>query len=183
MFAPHTAGTQEKALLKWPGSSRLARGKRFGSVLFGRQQAGPQAQCGGRLPPPAARRSTSFWGLRASGGPQASPSRLPGRSLRVRWICLVLWGGGGGSGSSSSNTLGTVGSRAGHGAPLEAFHLVGLFQKDLTQDDPHWGVSLDGEAQCFQGPKGRIHFPFGYTLVEGADLEVTIRAPRVPESG
>lgn len=181
MFAPQTAGAQEKALLKRPGSSRPARGKRFGSVLFGRQQAGPQAQCGGRLSPLAARRSTSFWGLRASGGPQASPSHLPGRTLWVGWICLVLWGGGGSS--SSDTTLGTVGSRAGHGAPLETFHLVGLFQKNLTQDDPHRGVSLDGEAQCFQGPKGRIHFPLGHTLVEGANLEVTIRAPRVPESG
>lgn len=179
MFAPHTAGVQEKALLKRPGSSRLARGKRFSSVLFGRQQAGPQAQCGGRLSLLAARRSTSFWGLRASGGPQASPSHLPGRALQVGWIRLVLWG----SGSSSNTTLGTVGSRAGHGAPLETFHLVGLFQKNLTQDDPHRGVSLDGESQCFQGPKGRIHFPLSHTLVEGANLEVTIRAPRVPESG
>lgn len=129
---------------------------------------------------PAGRSSTSFWGLRASGEPQASPSRLPGRTLQVGWICLVLWG----SSSSSSNTLRTVGSRAGHRAPLEAFfYLVGLFQKDLTQNDPHGGVSLNGETQCFQGAKGRIHFSFSYTLVEGANLEVAIRAPRVPESG
>lgn len=106
------------------------------------------------------------------------PARAACQAEPFRWGGYA-WFSGGGS-SSSSNTLGTVGSKAGHGAPLEAFHLVGLFQKDLTQDDPHWGVSLDGEAQCFQGPKGRVHFPFGYALVEGADLEVAIRAPRIP---
>lgn len=41
MFAPETAGAQEKALLKRPDWGRP-----------GANGSGPQAQCGGRLPPP-----------------------------------------------------------------------------------------------------------------------------------
>lgn len=82
----------------------------------------------------------------------------------------------------------------------------------LTQNDPHRGVCLDGEAQGFQRPKGRVYLALRHTLVEGAwggatlsevprslptqavsplpsanptltNLKVAVRAPWVPQGG
>lgn len=175
MFAPETAGAQEKALLKRPGSSRP--GMRTVPGGTGR----PQAQCGGRLPPPAAGRAGAAPAPGASG-----PAAIPGLRSGALGRTPQAWGGGGAgpSGGSSDDIPGLPGGfRAGQSAPSEALRLVGLFQEDLTQNDPHWGVRLDGEAQCFQRAKGRVHLALCHTLVEGAYLEVAIGAPRVPEGG
>lgn len=116
--------------------------------------------------------STSSWGLRASGDPR--PAERGAGQEPLGWP----------SGGSSDDIPGIPGGfRASQSALSEALHLVGLFQEDLAQNDPHWGVCLDGEAQCFQGAKGRVHLALCHTLIEGAYLEVAIRAPRVPQGG
>lgn len=176
MFAPETVGAQEKALLKRPGSSRPG----MRTVPAGDARAGLRHSVGAAclLPRPGGR-----WAAPAPGasGPAAIPglrSGAPGRTPQA--------GGGGArpSGGGSDDIPGFPGGfRASQSAPSEARRLVGLFQEDLAQNDPHWGVCLDGEAQCFQGAKGRVHLALCHTLVEGAYLEVAVRAPRVPEGG
>lgn len=135
---------------------------------------GPPASSRGR----AGGGSTSSWGLRASGDPrpvERGAGQKPSGLGRRRHRALR---------GSSDNIPGLPGGfRAGQSAPSEALGLVGLFQEDLAQNDPHWGVRLDGEAQCFQGAKGRVHLALCHTLGEGAYLEVAVRAPRVPEGG
>lgn len=176
MFAPETAGAQEKALLKRPGSSRP------GCERFRAAQAGLRHSVGAAclLPRPGGRGSTSSWGLRASGDPRPAERGALGRTPQA-------WGGdawpSGGSSDDIPGLPGLMGFVASRSTPSEALHLVGLFQEDLAQNDPHWGVCLDGEAQCFQGTKGRVHLTFCHTLVEGAYLEIAIRAPRVPQGG
>lgn len=49
-----------------------------------------------------------------------------------------------------------------------------FFDKNLAQDDPHRGVSLDGQPDRFQWPEGRVHFTFRNALGEGAYLDVAI---------
>lgn len=85
-------------------------------------------------------------------------------------------------GAAKTTSLDTWASGLDDRAPSEALCLVGLFQEDLTQNDPHWGISLNGQAQCFQGSKGRVYLTFCHTLVEGAYLEVAVRAPRITKS-
>lgn len=142
---------------------------------------GPPASSRGR----AGGGSTSSWGLRASGDPRPGDPRLAERGALGR--TPQAWGGDAWPSRGSSHNIpglpGLMGFMASQSAPSEALRLVGLFQEDLAQNDPHWRVCLDGEAQCFQGAKGWVHLTFCHTLVEGAYLEVAIRAPRVPQSG
>lgn len=159
-------------------SSKMAWLKRARERGFWAARAGLRHSVGAAclFPRPGGQGSTSSWGLRASGHP-----RLAERGARQS---PSGWGGGAWpSRGCSDDILGLTGSRASGSPPSEALGLVGLFQEDLTQNDPHGRVCLDGEAQCFQWAKGRIHFSLCHTFVEGADLEVAIRAPRVPESG
>lgn len=165
----------------------------------------PQAQCGGRLPPPAAGRVGQHQllgppGQRRSQACRAgSAGQIPsgfGRRQALRGQQRRDIPG-------LPGLPGLMGLVASQSAPSEALHLVGLFQEDLeewrpgsagwgeplrvqpwpsywnqlpapsclaylAQNDPHRGVCLDGEAQCFQGAKGRVHLTFCHTLVEGA---------------
>lgn len=170
MFAPETVGAQEKALLKRPGPSQLA-----GCEQFRRAASGPAlrhsvgAAC--LFPRPAGRGSTSSWGLRASGGPQALH-----RTLWTGWMRLALRG-------QQRQHPWTHRLQGWPQSTLRSPRSVGFFQEDLTQNDPHWGISLNGQTQCFQGSKGRVYLTFCHTLVEGAYLKVAIRAPRITKSG
>lgn len=113
-------------------------------------------------------------GPAASPGRQRAPDGTSRAGVAVRDLALQ------GAAATTSHVSGFMASRSG---PSGALGLVGLFQENLAQDDPHRRVCLDGEAQCFQGAKGRVHLTLRHTLVEGADLKVAVRAPRVPEGG
>lgn len=155
-----------KALLKQPGSSRQQR-----AVPGSMGQ--PQAQCGGRLPPPAARRAGAAPAPGTS-GPAATPGqRAWHQADPSNWAAAP-----GSLGAAATTSQVSGGFRASRSASSEALGLVSLFQEDLerpgsesagelclppnpplavrtaphpalphlTQNDPHWRVCLDGEA-------------------------------------
>lgn len=155
----------------------------------------PQAQCGGRLPPPAAGRAgaaPASWGLRASGDPRPAergagqnPSGLGRRRLALRGQqrrhprsprglqgqpkCTLRSPPLSRPFSGRSGRAG-LGVSCGLGAQPWSGSVEWLpdLPPYLAQNDPHGGVCLDGEAQCFQGAEGRVHLALCHTLVEGA---------------
>lgn len=54
-----------------------------------------------------------------------------------------------------------------------------FFDKNLAQDDPHWGVGLDGQPDGLQWPKRWVHLTLCNTFGERAYLDVAVRCPAV----
>lgn len=195
------------------GSSIKAwlKGARVRTVPGGADR--PQAQCGGLLPLPRGRRAGQHQFLGPPGqrppqangvGCQAEPLRLgwpglalrgqrrrhprsrglqgqPKRTLRSPWLSQPFSGRSGRAGLSVSwVSESSPGLAIWYSSP---FPVPSPALYHLTQNDPHRRVCLDGEAQCFQGAKGWVHFSLCHTLVERAWGSAAMRGcPKTPAS-
>lgn len=167
--------------IAWPGwPGRHPSG--IGSCSVRAARACPQAQCGaarllaaqaGAAPAPGAT------------GPAVDP-RPAGWTAAGRTSSGMRWALRGqrrhlGSLPQSAffrkiweNRLGSAGQEC-HGGPPG---LPCMCPAHLAQNDPNWGVGLDGEAQRLQGAEGRVHLTFRHTLVERACREVARSSER-----